>query len=165
LEALGIAWSNEGNAWAFPMYDGDDRVIGIRLRSESGKKWAVTGSRAGIFVPLEFATRRRIVICEGPTDTAAAMSLALAAIGRPSCSGGDEYIRRYCERAECDEVVIFADRDNVGRVGAEKLARELRIRTKIIAPHGKKDVREWVKSGATPSMARTLIDAANWWKP
>src|SRR6185295_4140079 len=84
LEALGCAWAEPYRAWAFPMRNGDRNVIGIRLRNDAGHKWAVKGSKQGLFSPSYPASQTGF-ICEGPTDTAAALSIGLWAIGRPSC--------------------------------------------------------------------------------
>lgn len=136
----------------------------LRLRNEAGRKWTVAGSRNGIFLPMEFIQSKRLVVCEGPTDTAAAMCLALPAIGRPSCSGGVDFILQYCERVKAKELIIIADRDDVGRAGAEKLANKARCRVKIVAPYGHKDVRSWLQSGAKPLMAKSIIDNATTWR-
>ena len=54
LAAVGAAWAEPHAAWAFPMCDGYGNVIGIRLRNERGK-FAVRGSRQGIFLPVASA--------------------------------------------------------------------------------------------------------------
>src|SRR5260370_28852744 len=43
LVALETAYAKERGAYAFPMRDGSMRIVGIRLRTESGLKFAVTG--------------------------------------------------------------------------------------------------------------------------
>jgi hypothetical protein len=45
LSRLGAAWFAGGPAWSFPMRNGAGEIIGIRLRSEDGSKYAVTGSQ------------------------------------------------------------------------------------------------------------------------
>lgn len=51
LKSIGGAWADNHNAWAFPMKDATGRVIGIRLRNTEGHKWAVKGSKSGLFLP------------------------------------------------------------------------------------------------------------------
>ncbi|MDD4862279.1 MAG: hypothetical protein PHI33_09215, partial [Smithellaceae bacterium] len=76
LSDLGMAWAWQYGAWAFPMRDGAGGVVGIRLRGETGKKWAVAGSRQGVFMPTAWPESTQVaLICEGPTDTAAALSI------------------------------------------------------------------------------------------
>src|SRR5262245_40467495 len=50
LRAIGCAWMERYQAWGFPMKDATGKLIGVRLRSES-RKWAILGSRAGLFMP------------------------------------------------------------------------------------------------------------------
>ena len=84
LDILGAC--HLGAMLAFPMHDGHGDVCGIRTRLADGSKRAVTGSRAGVFlttVPMDVPA----VVCEGPTDAAAALALGFEPIGRPSCAG------------------------------------------------------------------------------
>ncbi|MEI6148942.1 MAG: hypothetical protein WCS01_07580, partial [bacterium] len=74
-----------GEMLAFPMHDGTGQVCGIRTRNRDGSKRAVTGSRAGVFLPT-FHDGAEPVVCEGPTDAAAAMAMEFWPIGRPSCT-------------------------------------------------------------------------------
>jgi len=52
LRLLGCVWASGHRAFAFPMRDANRRVIGIRLRNDLGRKWAVKGSRQGLFLNL-----------------------------------------------------------------------------------------------------------------
>ncbi len=151
LDRLGVGV--RGELYAFPMADGV-AVIGIRLRARDGRKWAVTGSRSGLFVPSGRSPGETLVICEGPTDTAAMLDLGYDAIGRPSCLGGASLVRPLCGGRR---VVIMADADGPGQDGARKLSRELLNCAKsvrVVTPHAK-DAREWVRAGAT----RRAVDA------
>ena len=177
LARLGAAWSEQHRAWAFPMYDSACNIIGIRLRSNDGKKWAITGSHAGLFIP-DGALPEQLtmaVVCEGPTDAAAVLDLGYYAIGRPSCSGGTEYLTRLLRGLD---VVIMGDNDkpklrpdgtkwNPGREGATALASELAKvarAVKIIYPLKGKDVRQWRQAGCTPTVFRCVIKNANEWR-
>lgn len=55
LDSMGVSWSHYHQAFAFPMYDGFGIMVGIRLRDVSGKKWAVSGSKQGLFMTTEIA--------------------------------------------------------------------------------------------------------------
>jgi len=162
LRILGAAWAAEHKAWAFPMRDGARRVIGIRLRADGGRKWAVPGSRNGLFWPEGIPGERSdlIVICEGPTDTAALLSVELAAIGRPSCSGGIPLLKAALDRIGRRDVAILSDADVPGRLGAKRLAEEIRhlARTvRIVEPLEGKDAREWIAAGATQEVIEAVI--------
>ena len=54
------------------MFDSEGSTIGIRLRSMRGEKWAVSGSKGGLFYDRsqQIVKEKFAVIVEGPTDTA-----------------------------------------------------------------------------------------------
>lgn len=162
LARMCCRWSFEHHAAAFPMRDWQGEIVGVRLRSNDGKKWAITGSHAGLFIPDGEVGDQitELWICEGPTDCAALLDLEVYAVGRPSCSGGVDLI---VPLAVGRNVIIMADADEPkarpdgttwkpGQVGAEALAKALlgKARTvKIIYPLAGKDVRQWLQVGIT----------------
>ncbi len=164
LVRLGIGWAAEHRAWSFPMYDGGRRVRGIRLRCGAGRKWAVTGSGDGLFVPSGLDFAKPLLICEGPTDTAALLDLGFEAVGRPSCTGGTRLLAELVAHRKPPGVVIVADRDEPGGRGAEALAAALlpvcRSVGVICPPEGIKDARAWKQAGAAHQDVQAAIDAA-----
>lgn len=147
-----------GGVLAFPMHDGHGNVCGIRTRLPSGEKRAVTGSRAGVFVAT-LQTEDDVMICEGPTDAAAAMALGFEPIGRPSCAGQERHVVDTLRRWGRDRATICADADGPGIAGATRLAdvlRAARIAVRLVAPVGHKDLRDWWRAGAR----RETVDAA-----
>jgi hypothetical protein len=163
LMALGCTWAQPYNAWAFPMFDGRGCMVGIRLRSESGHKWAVAGSRQGIFVP-QCDRKPRVYLTEGPTDTAAVISLGMFAIGRPSCQCGAIDVAATLEAFGAREAVIVADSDRPGLEGAQRLAGALPVPCCIYLPPTK-DIREFVNMGGTRQMIENTIDGCRWQQP
>ena len=165
LARLGIGWSAEHAAWTFPMSDADGFVTGIRLRAPDGRKWAVTGSRDGLFVPRDLAFDDRVLVCEGPTDTAALLDLGFEAVGRPSCAGGKHLVCELAQRHKVPEVVIVADNGGPGVRGAESLASTLILYCPavriIYPPDGISDARAWVQAGATYDAVLETIEAAS----
>lgn len=170
---LGAGWSPAHGAWAFPMFDGQSRVIGIRLRWMNGEKKAVTGSHQGIFFPTYFDCNSDIAyLPEGPTDTAALLSLGLFAIGRPTCSGGNDYILEVLTRLQIHKAVIVADNDEIkntgkrpGLEGALKLKEYLKLKSVIwIPPSPMKDVREFLRNGGTARQIESEINQKVWTK-
>lgn len=151
------------NAWGFVMKDGYGNYIGIRIRNLLGQKWAVTGSQAGIFVPA-VKPERRMFVAEGPTDTAAGITLSLYTIGRPSCSGGVPHIVDHVRRAKVKEVVIVSDNDTPGIRGAEDLQRWLPVPSCILLLPCK-DLREAIKSGVDKSTIDSMIEQLVWTQP
>jgi len=164
LLRLRIGWDAGSCAWSFPMTDAARRVIGIRLRALSGRKFALTGSREGLFVPDGLTYSGLLLICEGASDCAAILDLDFEAIGRPSCTGGVvlcvELVRNHYPLA----VVIVSDVDTPGQRGAKSLASALlpyaeSVRV-IRPPDGIKDGRAWKIGGATRADIQAVIDAA-----
>ena len=154
LERLDTGWY--GNV-TWPMRDENDKVIGIRVRASDGKKWCVPGSRTGVFWPENIDDVDVLLLSEGPTDTAALLTLDYAAAGRPSCSGGVEILKAKLSRRK-RYVVVVADNDEAklrpdgseffpGQEGACKTAEALSKYTKgikIVVPPVYKDVRRWL---------------------
>lgn len=165
LIQLGTGWSKDNNAWAFPMKRGQ-QIVGIRLRSWTGGKWAVTGGREGLFIPNSLTFSKMLLIAEGPTDTAALLDMGFEAVGRPSCSGGVKLLVDLVRSRRVKDVVIVSDVDphGAGQRGAESLAVALApycpsIRV-ISPPQGSKDAREWKRAGGTHDDVQRVIDAA-----
>lgn len=162
LKSLECQANGLAQTWGFPMKDGYGNYIGIRLRNEWGKKWAVLGSQAGIFIP-NVPFQARVFIVEGPTDAAAGVSLGLYAIGRPSCSGGVPHIIDWLKRCHASEAVIVSDNDDPGIRGAQDLQRWLKVPSCIlILPC--KDLREFIKFGDRPTID-SMIKEVVWTQP
>jgi DNA primase len=115
-----------------------------------------------LFIPRDLRfDNRQLLICEGPTDTAACLDLGFDAIGRPSCLGAVKLTAAFISEQWPLDVVIVSDSDIAGRNGASKLAgalagvsRTVRI---IEPPIGVKDIREWKRQGATYDDILNLI--------
>lgn len=145
--------------WVWPMWwivRGEPRVVGMRLRSPSGRKFARKGSRGGLFVPATFGDRIGpapfCVVCEGPTDAAAALSMGFLAVGLPSASG---CLDRAVEALAGKPAVVIGDPDPAGRRSAELLQSRLGNAPVIYPPNGK-DLRSWSQDRA----AKRQIEAA-----
>ena len=165
LERLMVGWLPRYSAWTFPMWDGNDRMIGIRLRGLNGNKWCVPGSNNGIFWPMEVdrGAESDLYICEGPTDCAALLDLGFDAIGRPNALGGVKYLTDFVRGAR-RRVIVVADNDGergVGMEGAHKLAiaiKPLTTRVRILrTPGGYKDIRGWYNGGGTHEQLLEMI--------
>lgn len=176
LVGLSVGWADQSTltrmdtsctgrgCWSFPMRDADGSMVGIRLRTAGGFKYAVSGSRQGIFVPQDPFPPNRLLIAEGPTDTAALLDLGFAAVGRPSCTGGAKLLVTLVRRLKTESAVIVADADEPGIRGAVGLAgilvayvRDVRV---IRPPDGIKDARAWKIAGAGAAELEDVINAA-----
>lgn len=159
LTAVGAAWAAPHSAWAFPMCDSYGNVVGIRLRNERGK-FAVRGSRQGLFL-ASVPAQKTLFVCEGPTDTAAAVDLGLFVVGRPNCCCGGLEIRVFARRHQCSRVVVISDNDKPGLDGARKVGGELKLPFAIYVPPAK-DIREFVRLGGTRVMIENTLNNTVW---
>jgi phage/plasmid primase-like uncharacterized protein len=138
-----------------PEYDAQGRVIGILCRSRDGSKRAIVGSKRGLYLPNGWRELPGPVFMpEGFSDTAALIAEGVAAVGRPSCTGGVDLLAELLRGVDRD-IVIVGENDAKpdgrwpGRDGAEKTARQLgqllgREIRYTLPPDGYKDVREFV---------------------
>jgi len=168
LSRLGVVWAAPHRAWAFPMCDALRKTTGIRLRAANGRKWAVSGSRNGLFWPADLAGAGPLLFCEGPTDTGALLDLGYDAIGRPSCTGAVDLVIEVVRGLRVRDVVVVADADEQGIDGADRLARALTEeghRPKVIQPQRAKDARAWVAAGATRAVVDSAIQDGLYWRP
>ncbi len=166
LTALRVGWSVTHRAWTFPMQDpSSGNVIGIRLRSPDGFKFAVTGGKEALFIPTtEAGPSDPLLIAEGATDTAALLDLGFAnVVGRPNCTGGIKHLVALVGVRRPNGVVIVADGDEAGRTGAANLASVLRVFSPEIRviepPAGINDVRNWKRAGASRADVEAVIAA------
>jgi hypothetical protein len=165
IRQTGTKYSSKIGCWAFPMFNLDTpKVTGIRLRTSDGNKFAITGSRDGLFLgPIDGG--ELILIAEGPTDTAALIDLGfINVIGRPSCTGG---IGQSVDAAKLwgpSEIVLVADADDPGQRGAMNLSSVLRAYVPTVRvvtpPNGIKDIRAWKQAGATHKDIMDAIKSA-----
>lgn len=186
-ESLGVTGSSLWNlgvgravewcegTYSFPMRDGAGKVIGLRLRNIEGHKWAVYGSKNGLFYDIDLEIPHEVYVCEGPTSAAALMDLGFYAIGRPSNSSGTEYLKTMLSHMKPD-VVIVSEMDgkptctvctdnycllcHPGQVGADKAAdalKDVAKSVKVIEPLVGKDIRQWLQHGATKSSVLAVV--------
>ena len=162
LTALGAVWSGQHQGWLWPMRNEAGTMTGLRVRTEAGDKWAVKGSTAGLFLP-SLAPAARVYVVEGPTDTAALLTLGLYAVGRHACLGQENMTARYLQRIGARECVIVADADEPGQRGAEKLLAALPVPACIVTPPAK-DIREALRNGITAAMVNSLVRSTRFTK-
>ncbi|MEM6260476.1 MAG: hypothetical protein AAGI37_19550 [Planctomycetota bacterium] len=119
--------------WTFPMRSSHSDIIGIRLRSTDGFKYAANGSMSGLFVPRDLGktAHNTLVITEGPTDCAAVLDMGFDAIGRPSNTGGmsmiAELVRSRAAGCRWRQIVVLIDRDSTDEDhDGERVPRALR---------------------------------------
>lgn len=165
-------------AWTFPMRDARGRIIGIRLRMMDGVKKAITGSRNGLFVPEPRDDLRGrpapLFLPEGPTSTAALLTMGLDAIGRPMARGMSGLLHEYCRDRH---VIVLGDGDAAkimrdgrmlfpGQEGAIAVAHDLAewggcmsVRA-MVPPLRKNDARDLLRQLGPAAARRALIEFA-----
>lgn len=164
LIRLRVGWAPEHRSTSWPMRYPNGAVVGIRLRCPStSRKWAVRGSAAGLIFPVDLRGGMPLWACEGPTDTAALCSVGLDAVGVPSAGGRANWVADLARRLRAPEVIVVADSDEAGAMGAERLVEAcvavgpVRV---IRPPAGIKDCREWIVGGADADDLRVAAGAA-----
>lgn len=197
LRAIGCGWDKGKRAWTFPVRDGVANVVGIAQRFDSprlnreGKtitKAMVTGSRTGLFFdPRNWSQGNGpILLVEGASDTAAAMTMGLAVVGRPSNRGGLDHLALLLLDVPASRpILVVGERDQKpdgnwpGRDGATSTAQQLAVKLHrevgwAMVPDGAKDTREFLQ-GVTGclgdgvdlrrigrGLAETLLHDAAW---
>ena len=156
LNRLGVGWSGAG--YTFPMSNASRKIIGLHMRYLDGHKACMKGSRLGLFIPVDLPEDEILLVCEGASDTATALDLGFAAIGRTSCNTGKTMLSRF---ARGRSIVIIGDGDKPGRRGAESLASYLVAFADsiqiIFPPSGIKDLRQWKIKGLTKDELKFII--------
>jgi len=181
LMTLDWRWDAAAHAVAIPMRNAWGEVTGIRYRSlETGAKWSKRGSKDGLFFDPEFIPYDpdELVICEGPTDCAAAMASGFWAVGRSSCGTGRDAIRELIGRKGVRRVTIVADDDKPkprpgggtwqpGLDGAKRLGEQIRCAYRIVLPPpGFKDLRDWYRAGTLNAASfRAMCMGDGWHGP
>jgi hypothetical protein len=165
LPLLGYSHTDPlGSCWTFPEHDGAGRVIGLTRRYRDGAKVAITGGHRGLIVPERWDQGEGpVFLVEGPSDTMALLALNLTVLGRPSNTGGAQYLAELLKGVPADrEIVVVAEYDTndkgqwPGLDGAKRTAGRLAemLGRKVLwalPPKGAKDVRAWVVAQQLPA--------------
>ncbi len=165
LQALGAGFNPDDNVWTFPERNADGEVAGICRRFQDGEKKMMFEHKHGLY----FADNWRdlagpVLIVEGASDTAAAFTLGLCAIGRPSKDVPRDVLPELVEllkRVPVDRgIIVVGENDQdlqhddprwPGKEGAQRTARELtealgRAIPWALPPSTTKDLRSWLKA-------------------
>ena len=183
LKKYGVG--RDGKFWTFPMYGGNQKIVGFRTRDADGVKRCIPGSRNGLFIPADYnpaaipigvcdsVFSTILVLPEGPTDAAAASMLGFRAIGRPNNMGGADQLIELLRSGDRQDVVIVADHDPVKRMpdgtpfvpgweGALYVAEKIMPvcgTLKVLRPPGEqKDLRKWMTDGGRGEVLIALYE-------
>lgn len=180
LESLGVVWCDGRSCWAFPMKDIRGKPIGIRFRT-SQRKVSVGGSKSGLFFSDGLCARETVWLTEGPTDTAALMSIgAKCVVGRSSLTSCWDDVRAILAKFKAKRAILVTDDETTeekleakergeivgpvspGRVESRRLAKTLSLPCKFVLVPGCKDIREYVKSGGTMKGIIAMLEHQKW---
>jgi len=147
IEDLGTTCNHYG-CWTFPMKNAQGKVIGVRLRTPDGFKYALKGSRNGLFYSTLSPTQP-VLIVDGASDAYKGHLHHLNIIGRPSSTTGNELLLELFKdlRPLYVDQLLDAD-DNENREHARSTANELLANLyhgSIFYPPRGKDLREWLE--------------------
>jgi len=187
LPLVGFHTDAGGSYFTFPEANAGGTVVGLIRRFGDGTKKAIPGSKRGLTLPAGWRERPGpVFVVEGPTDAAAMTAAGLAAVGRPSNSGGVAHLTELFGAWDAGRtVIVIGENDRKaggewpGRTGAESVARGLAGRLgravhMALPPAGAKDVRDWLTApdrGNTPwpdrgvELGSRLIAGSVWFDP
>lgn len=148
LDELRVGFAKGGRpteALAFPEHDASGELVGFCFRASDGSKGTATGTRRGIVRSSRPEQPGPRMFVEGPSDAAAAETMFLSPIGRPSARSAVELVADMPD-LDASELLVIADSDPAGLKGAEEFARALAERIQrgvscVQLPEGTKDVR------------------------
>ena len=160
----------DGVAFIFPEQNHCGQIVGVNRRHADGKKLCVVGSRRGLTYAEDWCDAPGpILVVEGGSDVAAGLTLGLCVVGRPSNTGGVEYLTRLLGKHD-RRIILVAERDEKdrsqlglihdpdcrccgmcypglhgARVSAERLTKQLgRLIHWSFLPMPHKDLRAWL---------------------
>lgn len=174
LRCLGVGWSDEYNAWMFPMRDGNNEIVGWNRRFKDGTKKIVAGTKAGLYIP-QMDVGEPVFICEGGSDTAALLDMGLFGIGRFNVASGANDLKTFFAANKIYRCVIIADNDSIKQLGnqrarpgingAMRLKKDLNMVSCLWQPPSPcKDVREYMKRGGTGALILNDLKNKVWRK-
>jgi hypothetical protein len=154
LTALEVGWSAEDQAWTFPEFNGRNEICGILRRYHDDQKFVIKGGKRGLTLPAGWREKQsELFVCEGQSDTAAALSTGYRAIGRPGKAAGlKDLVHVLRDVREEITVVVDNDRDQPAGQETRFLAHLANSLQKPIGryqpPREFKDLRDYLTHGS-----------------
>jgi hypothetical protein len=173
LPLLGSGRDTEGDKcefWSFPEYDGSGAVIGISRRYRRGDKKAMKRSKRGLTLAALWRPRalerNLVLVVEGGSDVLACAAAGLPVVGRPSATGGVNYLADLFHDLTTEvRILVVGENDKKpdgswpGQEGAIRTARNLseklhRPIEAVLPPEDSKDSRAFLTARAKPTDTR-----------
>lgn len=112
---VGIGYDDFGDResfWSFPERNVNLKCTGIVRRYRDGSKKTMKWSRSGLYLVREWwKPEGPILLVEGGSDTAAALTMGLCVIGRPSNRGGVNLLCGALHGHRNRKVIVMAEND------------------------------------------------------
>ena len=177
LHRIHTGFDSRLNQYTFPERNGRGDIVGIATRRHDDSKRSIPGSSRAITVPdgwSEFDTP--ILLVEGASDTAAAITLGIAALGRPGARAGIDHLADLLADIPHNRpIVVVGERDQKpdgkwpGREGmiatGEQLTERLhRPVLQWMPPENVKDIRSYIAPGnihSKDALLQMIDDTAN----
>ena len=128
-----LGWDSFDEHYTAPMYNAEQKVIGIHTRFLDGTKRSIEGSKLGLFLPQWSIEPQRlegktIIICEGLSDTLVAYHCTgLYSIGLPSATFGHTIVRDFLKNISFNgDITVVVDCDEAGFESVNKLTEILK---------------------------------------
>jgi hypothetical protein len=158
LMSLHVGYSHQDQAWTFSEKDVAGQVIGINRRYQSGEKRVMPGGHRGLTLPDGWSQGDGpLFLVEGASDTALLLAAGQAVVGRPSCTGGIDFLAALLAQWPTNRPIVVIGENDFrvteqgqelwpGRAGALRTATELssRLHRQVrwsLPPGQAKDVR------------------------
>ena len=173
LEHLAVGWiwgdvsrgqPLDAGEWIYPQRDATGAIVGIHRRlarpfTRNGStisKLYVPGSTSALTYAADWLDQPGPILCpEGLTDTATLHHLQIAAIGRPSNTGGVDHLADLLRQAPAERLIVIVGENDAkadgtwpGRSGAATTAQALADRLErpiawSLVPDDAKDSSDW----------------------
>ena len=123
LLALHVGWN--GKVWTWPERDGFGNVIGVTQRYPDGSKRQLPGGQRGLIYSERWSgDSGPLFLTEGGSDTAAALTIGINAVGRPSNLGGVQHLIQLLRNFPSErDLIVLAEND---RRTADELSISIR---------------------------------------
>lgn len=179
VEAMFVGYGEDSDGKVYscwPSRDAQGNFVGASRRYLDGTKKTIYGTQAQLYYPVNRSRLRKdlALIVEGGSDPAAAYTIGLYAIGRPSNTGGAAHIKAM--GLDC-QLLVMGERDEApekrgvhswcsatcqgcshcypGLFGAKHTASELGCKY-IMPPAGCKDLRDVLAKGKVGELLKLI---------
>lgn len=166
LDYMGTQYDGETAVLVFPMWDGNRKLTGCRMRRRDGRKWSLKHGREGLFMGKDVDLRMPLVVTEGATDAAAAVKVGFRNIvGRSNCSCGARHIKQLMRKNPRTPLIVLADPNEVGIDGGKTLAySSLNPTIVFVGPTDARDYVNTLRTDLFDDVLRSLDGEETTWR-